>query len=304
MLKPNSFQNLIYISIIGLFFSCGLKYTPIETPIDKEKNRQDILKDKLKADFNNNGLNYLSYGFGQTSILKPPSYFKLDSLYQVKYENEKQGMIDKKLEEKIQIQKNILSNDTNQVYYILNHIYGVQDSSLFTIFHSDFYMDRQSKINMIEIRESAKIERKLATYYKAFKLKESFLYLNQDADEAELAFYEFYEEELTRLNGVEKDTFLNFMLNLMREANRAYSLDKTFLIKEMVRLNVQGQTRNYMDEKFEKMEEFYDENNKLNFYSIIYRYSIKKPDKLIEIKKVQVFLDPYLRLIEIKQVDN
>ncbi len=294
-------QICTYLLFLSILVSCGLKYEPVKTPIDKEKLRKEQIVSQLNDDFTKQGKSYKNYGFAPSTVLKPPSYFRLDSLYEVKYKLEQEGKIDKKLEEKIQLQKNIIYNDTNFIFYIENHVFSITEDSVFTMLNAEIYTDRTNKINTIEILESVNLDKKLGNFYAYYKLRQSFVSPEFEADEAELAFYDFYQQKAEKLEGTEKDEFIQFMLTVMKTANKISSLDKSLLIKEFVRYFVQGQSRNYLDEKFERMEEFYDDENKLVNYQIDYQY-LSKQKEISEIKKVRIILDPYLQLIELKNL--
>lgn len=288
------------LTIFFFLFSCGLKYTPIETPIDKENQRKQIIINQLTSDFENQNLKYLSYGFGKSYVLKPPSFYILDSLYEVKYQLYKKNIkADKSLNDKIAIQQNIVNSDTGSVYYIENHIFTVKKDSTFDVFYAEILLDQQNKISKMKILESPEIEKKLIDFYACYKFRESFLYPHLPADEAELAFYDLYEEKIQSLTGSDKDEFLNFMLSVMKTAYRISSLDKSELIKEYVRNYIHGRNYHSFQEEFVKMEEISDENYS-TYYDVIYQYSTKDENK---IEKFELYLNPYLQLIKINKIE-
>ncbi|MES2587516.1 MAG: hypothetical protein V4622_00970 [Bacteroidota bacterium] len=252
----------------------------------------------MTKDFESQNLKYKSYGFGEVKALKPASFFVLDSLYEKKYLLEQQGRIDKKLEERIANQKNIIYNDTSSIYYIENHVFAVERDSIWETFHAEIYCDQANKINTVKILESGMIDRKLIDFYTCYKFKQSFLYPHMELDEAEKAFYDFYGQYLERLEGKDKEEFQTFMLTVMKTANKINTLDKSELIIEFVRIYIQGQSRNYLDEKVEKMDEVYDEKNVLTNYYVEYQFSSRNEDNSFKTNKVAVILDPYLRFVE------
>ncbi len=297
-----SLHKLILIGFISFFvFSCGLKYVPIQTPIDRDKERKQVIIESLAADFTAQNLKYKSYGFGDSKVLKPTSFFTLDSLFEKKYKLEQQNIIDKKLEERIQMQKNICYSDTGSIYYVENHVFGIEKDSVFEAFNAEIYVNQQNKINTLKILESANVSKKLINFYAEYKFRKSFISPGYDADESEKAFYDFYDFQLQTLVGKEQEEFLNFMLSMMKVANKIGSLDKSDLIKEYVRLYVQGNSKNLLNEKFEKIEEVSDDKNNLSYYYILYEYSSRNSKNGLLLNKVEVFLDPYLKLIEVKK---
>ena len=292
--------TVLFMGLIQL--SCSsLWYTPVKTPAELELERENKIEQQLSADFQKQKLIYKSHGFAEPTVVKPPSYFQLDSLYEIKYKLDKNNQVDPALEEKIKIQQLIIANDTVPVYYLERHIFSIEDSVSYEVFLAELYVTQHQKIERVDIIESSEIDRKLTQMYAAYLLKESFIYPHAEAGEAEIEFYNLYGNMLNSLEGKAKHEFLEFMLSVMRVAYRYNNLDKDFLIKEFVRSFVQGDTRNMLDEKFQAMEEFFGENNDLLYYYVDYQYREKDSSPNSEVKRVEVFLDPYLRLIEIRK---
>jgi hypothetical protein len=292
--------KFIFSFLILTQISCeSLTYVPIKTPLEKDKERKIELMQELKNDFESNGFKYKPLGFGESDVLKPNSHFVLDSLYEIKYKNDLNGINSKAIDEQIQIQKNIIYSDTTPIYFIENHVFSLEKEKNFECLHSEIFLDANNKIYAIKILESISTEHRLSEFYASYKFRKSFIYSNALADLAEIEFYNFYQQKIDQLTLKEKENFINFMLSVMRTAKIISSLDKKVLIKEFVRHFVQGQTKNYLEEKFNKMEEFYDEKNNLLYYLVDYQYSKRNEEKLTEILNVQVYLNPYLQLIEI-----
>lgn len=302
------FNRQILLLLTTVIFGCliqtscsSLKYIPVKTPAELEQERQAKIEEQLSADFKKQNLRYKSLGFASPTVVKPPSYYLLDSMYGVKYTLEKNNQFDSQLEEQIKIQKLIVANDTTPVLFQERNAFSIEDSTSYEVLLAELYVSQDQKIESFEIIESSKIDRKLSQMYAAYLLKESFIYPHAEAGEAEIEFYNLYGSMLNSLQGKAKQEFLEFMLTVMKVAYRYNNLDKDFLIKEFVRHFVQGETRNMLDEKFHKMEEFFGENNDLLYYYVDYQYHEKNSLENSEVTRVEVFLDPYLRLIEIRK---
>jgi hypothetical protein len=284
--------------LFGLLSACStLKHEPLKTPKDIDKQRKISIEVELKKQFNDNNLKYSSINFGQSFLIKPPSYFILDSLYNVKFELEKRNRIDKNLEQKILNQKMMVQNDTTPIYYEYEHVFTVEDSSQLTVFYSLVTLNKNNKVETIKIEHSSPIKRNLARFYAYFKLKKAFVYPGADIDESELAFYDLYQEKLIQLSETEEEKLLECMFRVMKIANDIKSLDKSNLIKMMVLGYVQNKSFLASTDIFYSINEVYEENNFI--YEVEHSYLDKNENK---IKKVLVKLNPYLELIEIKEI--
>lgn len=289
------------LSILFLLFSCGgLTYVPVKTPAEFEVERREAVVEELRSDFKGQNLRYLPIAFGVPTVVKPQSHYKLDSLYGIKYELEKLSQVSEKLEQEIKMQQLLVSTDTTATYYLEKHVFSVEDSIKYEVLYADLYVDMHNKISGVEILETVQIQRKDAQMYSCYMLRESFLYPHAYPDAAETEFYALYNSRLQSLSGAEKQHFLDFMLSVMRVANRYESLDKSFLIQEFTRQYVQGTARNMLDERFIKMEEFFNEKNELLYYYVEYECSVKGPDNAMILKRFEVYLDPWLQLMEVK----
>jgi hypothetical protein len=285
--------------------SCAsLKYEPVVTPVEKQEDRKKEVEKQLKSEFSQKKLKYTSYGFGKSSLLKPPSHFTLDSLYEIKYLYEKgeKGLSNsekKSLDENIQFQRIYVQNDTLRTYFIEDHVFTVQDSALLTTFHVKLYVDKQNHINTMEVIDSYNLPRELIATFSVFAFKESILYSHLEPDDAELAFYELYENQLDQLSGNKKEEFLVHMLKIMKTIKKIRNLEKYELIKEEVRQNAQGNARNYFDERFVKVEEIRNATNELKYYYIVYKHTSKNADNESELRTLEIYLDPFLQLVEL-----
>lgn len=295
--------NLLFILVVVA--SCGdLTFVPVKTPAEMANFRKQAIKDKLREDFVKADMTYFPIAFGETELIKPASNFKLDSLYDIKYKLELQGKKDSELEEQIKVQQLIVSSDSTKSYYAEYHVFGLenkQDSvKQFNVFYGEIYVDEQDKMEDMTILKSASIQKKHSDLYACYVMNKSFMSPYSFADNAELEFYKLYNSKLDVLNENEQKDFLNFMLSVMHTANRYNSLDKEFLIKDFVRNYVQGSVKNLMNEQFVKMEESFDVNNQLLYYYIDYQYAKKTEGEDLKIMHCDVYLDPYLQLMEIR----
>ncbi len=292
---------LFCLALLAFLFSCGgLTYVPVKTPADFEEERREVVTEQLRSDFSQQKMRYVPVAFGVQTVVKPQSHYKLDSLYGLKYELEKQGLTNQKLEDEIKVEQLIVSTDTTAAYYLEKHVFSLEDSLKYEAVFAYLYVDAANKISRVEIKEITNVQRKDVGMYACYVLDESFLYPHAFPDPAEAEFYALYKTKLQSLEEEEKTNFLNHMLSVMRVANRYESLDKSFLISEFTRQYVQGNSRNMLDERFVEMKEFFDDKNELLYYYIDYECSTSDVNNELVLKRYEVYLDPYLQLIELK----
>lgn len=300
----SSFKHRFPLLFLILLTSCGLKYEAVESPRDLIEKRQKAVIEQLNADFTSREMTYTPYKFGQSATIKPSSHFVLDSLYAIKYKLEQKQLIDKKLDERIAIQRQIILQDTSETYYLEKHVFSVVENAKFTAFLADVSVNSKQEVLTLDIIEAHEIDKNLISYFSSFVLKESFIYPNTYPDQSELAFYELYREKMEDLTGKEKTDFLNFTLTIMRIAQKGKNIDKSYLIKQMVRNYAQGEQKNYMNERFDRLEEFYNDKNEVSYFLVDYTFFVKEENQDYKAKRVQVFLDPYLQLMELVPLEK
>ncbi|TNE53619.1 MAG: hypothetical protein EP338_10230 [Bacteroidetes bacterium] len=285
--------------LLLILASCGLRYTPVESPRDMIKKRQQMIIDQLSADFAKEHVQYQAVRFGQSITIKPPSHYTLDSLYGVKYELEKKGLINRELENQIALQRQVVLQDNQEIYYREQHIFSIKDSIQTSLIFADLSVNTQNQVVTMDIHQSHELEENQKFYFACFFLRESFLYPSSYMDESEEAFYEYYGEKFQQLQGKEQTTFLSFTLQLMKKARQERNLDKVNLIKQMVREYAQGTRKNYLNERFDSIEEFFDDQDQLAYYKVIYTFSVKGEENDYHSQQCELYLDPYLQLQDI-----
>ena len=91
--------------------SCGLKYIPGPSLEDLERNRKASLEQQLAQDFASVNKKYVGLTYGETVLVKPVSYQRLDSLFEVKYRLSNSGLSTKEIDPLIEKQKMVLLSD-------------------------------------------------------------------------------------------------------------------------------------------------------------------------------------------------
>lgn len=279
---------------IALLGSCGLKYTPQVPPEEKQLERQQVIEATIKDEFAVRNMQYKSIGFGKTTTVKPVSFIKLDSLFEIKYNLEQQGRVDRALDEEIAVQRLICQNDTNEILYMEQHVFSLENDSIAEVFSGDFVMNGRNELKKVKFTESYTIPKSLVKYYNYYILEESFMGYN-DPTKGELEFYRMYKTELA--NRSNKDAFLSHTLNLMEIARNKKSLEKQVFLEELTRQALHNGSKDYKSEFFLKIEQSVMTNGEVEFYFIDYQSEMMDTDKQYAVKKYSLTFDPFLVLL-------
>jgi hypothetical protein len=286
------------LSILILVVSaCGLHYTPPESPesfLDRRHNACEAYMKKNLGD----SIVYSSIAFGETVVLKPASFRSLDSLYQQKYNNEKNGTVDKELDEIIEGQRMIVQNDTNKVFYKEYHVFSIKEGDSLRIVQSEFKLDQGAMVRDFKILESVLIPRKHNERYKQYLFNESFIYPGIFATEEEERFYNFYKSPLAELSPLEKDNLINHTLNLMEIGYKKKTVRVQDLLQNQARFALFQEYKAISEETFSEIfsKNTVDETGKESLDSYWFTYTLKDTENPSKKTEYYFLFDAYLRL--------
>lgn len=294
-MKIHSLTPVFYWAALVLACaSCGLKYTPQTTPEVHKSNRQEVIQSRLKDEFAAKGKEYKSIAFGETTTIKPVSFKQLDSLYELKYNLEQQGRTSKELERNIGIQRLIAQNDTTPVLYNEAHVFSISSGDTTEVISGSFSLNTRNEIVDVQIDESLDLPKDLIPYYTNYILGESFIYPGSRPADNELDFYDYYKSQSDKLIGMERSDFILHTLEVMKLARLKKTLDKQVLLKNLARTAVLGDSKDYVDETFLKIEEIIDDKNVVQYYLVTYQVMRKADEKTYEKRKYEVAFDLFL----------
>jgi len=200
--------------------SCGLKYVPGPSLEELEQNRKLKLEEQLGKDFAAVNKKYISLTYGETVVVKPQSYQRLDSLFEVKYRLSKLGYPTKEVDPLIENQKMALLADTTEVLYMETHWFELAQDSTFEFIVAQCFLNNRNvlrKMDFIDEFQTGKSDRTWAEQY----MKEDPLTrfdLGYTSNE-DLALYAMFKNKEFTLMGEEKDRFLKNVFQVMRFAN-------------------------------------------------------------------------------------
>ncbi len=206
---------ICFSAIVVSIASCGLKYVPGPSLQDLEQNRKTKLEEQLTRDFAAVGKTYVSLTYGETVIIKPLSYQRLDSLFEEKYRMSKIGLSTKELDPLIENQKMVLLSDTTEVLYMETHWFElIQDSTCEFIIAQCFLNNKNilRKMEFVDQFQTGKSNRTWAEIY----MKEDWLTRDMGyTSNEDLAFYSKMKNKEFNLQGAEKEAFLNNVFLVM-----------------------------------------------------------------------------------------
>ena len=227
-------KSLLYsFLLVTLVASCGLKYTPTETRESFFQKRQGKISDYILNQMNGQTLSYTSIAYGKTTVLKPISYKALDSLYELKYQNELKQIKDMRLEEIINNQRQIALNDTAKVLYLENHVFSLGNADTITFYNTIFHLTSDIKISDVEIKQSVFLPAKYSELYRKYLFEESYLSAVNYASDQEKKFYQKYKDELENRSIAQQDAFVLHSLKLMELSARIRTTSNRELLNEL-----------------------------------------------------------------------
>ena len=227
-------KSLLYsFLLVTLVASCGLKYTPTETRESFFQKRQRKISDYILNQMNGQTLSYTSIAYGKTTVLKPISYKALDSLYELKYQNELKQIKDMRLEEIINNQRQMALNDTAKVLYLENHVFSLGNADTITFYNTIFHLTSDLKISDVDIKQSIFLPAKYSELYRKYLFEESYLSAVNYASEQEKKFYQKYKDEIENRSIAQQDAFVLHSLKLMELSARIRTTSNRELLNEL-----------------------------------------------------------------------
>lgn len=293
--KLLTIRLLSFLTIILCLGSCGLRYEPQTPPEDRQLERQKVIENDIRTEFEAKNMTYKSLAFGKTVTVKPPSFIKLDSLFELKYQLEQSGRSDKNLDEKIGVQRLICQTDTNEILYMEEHVFSLTKDSVAEVLSGNFALNSRNVIKNVEFTQSYVIPADLVSYYTDYVLNESFIYSAAAPSAQESDFYDLYKTQAGTLFGAQKEAFIVHTLKLMKIARTKRSLEKQMFLKELTMDALQ--LKNVKDQVFKRIDQVSKPNGDVDYYIVEYHYAMTSPSGGVINEKYVLRFDPFLVLI-------
>lgn len=242
----NFLSRFIFVLlVVGIVASCGLKYVPGPSLEDLAQSRKEKLEEQLREDFAAVNKKYISLTYGETVVVKPQSYQRLDSLFEVKYQLSQNGFPTKEIDPLIEDQKMVLLSDTTEVLYMETHWFElVQDTTCEFIVAQCFLNNRNVLREMDFIDE---FKTGISNQFWAEKyMKEEWLtrdlgYTSND----DISFYTTMKNKEFSLLGEEKDLFLSNLFVVMRFASENKSTAAQGIVLKLAARQMKNEIPNF-----------------------------------------------------------
>jgi hypothetical protein len=285
-----------------LVSSCGLKYVETETPESFAIKRHEAIESHLQKELNSVEKLYKSEAFGKTEVIKPSSYRVLDSLYLIKYNNEKTKEIDPNLENEIVAARQFAQNDSNKVIYIENHFFSILDADTVSFYQALVPISSDLRVKEINIFESIDLPKKYKEYYLIYFFEESFLNSGYLADLKELEFYTYMKSDLDLKSNKEKEAIIIQTLDLMKIGNEKNTSNFNELMRVITSRNFHGKTYAEINEEFSQIvgEVSLDSNGEefISGYHLDYSFSEDQTDGTFIQMNYTLYFDRWLRILK------
>lgn len=254
-------MRLSFISLFILListYSCGLRYTPSETREDLTQKRKDAVSNYIRDSYKDTTVSYIPLVFAQPTVIKPYQYRQLDSLYEIKYTNEKAGKFDKALEEKINIQKNVIFSSKDKIEYIEHHIYSIQARDSSFIYFADVNFGTTDTVTGFTITQTYQFPKDLLPTFRSYITRESIVYPNYGPTEEEKSFYNFFDDELNRRPTYEKNDFMVHLLVTIYMARKIRSIETKPLLQQLTLFSLEKRDYNAQTDFFNSIDGVWD----------------------------------------------
>lgn len=254
-------------SVVVLFSACrSLTYIPSETPEQQDEVRKLSVLQQLDGSFKQINKQFKLLAYGQTTTVKPDSYRKLDSLFNLKYNLG--GKYNPQLEEAIQHQQAVISTDTLHVVYQTQVWYEITDDSTFEFIQATITTNKTNKIEHVTANDDFNTDSADVHWAEAYMKETDFVQNRSSISSAEDKFFDFYKAKSAQLKGPEKDTFMVHTFHIMSLAHTAGTLSTELLLQSLAKEEINRLMPGTDSTAYElKSEEVSDtgDNNKSTF---------------------------------------
>lgn len=281
----------VFLLVTLFISSCGLKYVPGPGLEDLSTNRKQQLEAQLAKDFAAVNKKYKSLTYGETVVVKPQSYQRLDSLFEVKYRMSQSGLKTKELDPLIENQKMMLLSDTTEVLYMETHWFElVQDSTCEFIIAQCFLNNRNvlRKMEFVNEFQTGIFNQVWAEKY----MKEEWFtrdlgYTSND----DLNFYSTMKNKEFNLQGEEKKRFLDNVFLVMRFASENRSTAAQGIVIKLASRQMKSEIPNFQASDY--TFSFRKENNVELKQEVYVVEAVSEKDKHVKItRKYDLFYMP------------
>lgn len=223
-------KNRIYFltllaSTLFLAVACGMKYVSPESFNELETKRKLALEQQLTEQFAAIGKKYSSLTYGESLTVKPYSYMRLDSLFEVKYNLQQQNRSSKEIDPLIEQQKIALLADSTEVLNMETNWFELEQDTVLEYVIARCFLNNRNTLRRMDVVDdfvTGKVNQMWARKY----MKEDWFTRNIGiTPEEDANFYTLMKTYEASLNDAQKTTFLNRVFEVMKLSNELGSIN-------------------------------------------------------------------------------
>ncbi|MNY14166.1 hypothetical protein D3C86_1473340 [compost metagenome] len=249
------------------------------------------MESQLTKDFAAVGKKYKSLTYGEAVVIKPQSYQRLDSLFEVKYRMSQSGLKTNELDPLIENQKMILLSDTTEVLYMETHWFELAQDSICEFIIAQCFLNNKNVLRKMEFIHEFQTGVSNQVWAEKY-MKEDWItrdmgYTSND----DLNFYSMMKNKEFNLQGEEKNRFLENVFLVMRYANENKSLNAHGITIKLAARQMKNEIPNFNAAEY--VFSFKKENSAELKQDVYVVEAVSEKDKNVKItRKYDLFFMP------------
>jgi hypothetical protein len=223
-------KNRIYFltllaSTLFLAVACGMKYVSPESFNELETKRKLALEQQLTEQFAAIGKKYSSLTYGESLTVKPYSYMRLDSLFEVKYNLQQQNRSSKEIDPLIEQQKIALLADSTEVLYMETNWFELEQDTVLEYVIARCFLNNRNTLRRMDVVDDFVTEKINQMWARKYMKEDWFTRNIGITPEEDANFYTLMKTYEASLNDAQKTTFLNRVFEVMKLSNELGSIN-------------------------------------------------------------------------------
>lgn len=235
----NQIKSSLLLTTVVLLTACGLRYTPPESLEEIQTRRKLALDQQMTSQFATIGKKYTNLIFGESLTVKPLSYMRLDSLFEVKYQRSQQNLSTRDLEPLIEAQKVVLLADTTEILYMETNWFELATDSILEYAIARCYLNNQNVLRKLEFLDDFTTKPENQQWARKYMKEEWFTRDNGSIPTEDALFYTTMKNREFTLNDEQKEVFLNRTFEVMKIANELSNLSSKDICLRLAKIDAQ-----------------------------------------------------------------
>lgn len=226
------------LSVSLVLTSCGLRYTPPPSWEELRDERRTSLEQQLVSDFKQVNLKPTVLLYGEPVTVKPASFIKLDSLFNLKYLAQKSGRPTGDLDRQIEVQRGVVLSDSTELLYreTVWVLGNGQEKLNFLIIQTS--QNNQYVLRDLKILETFEADKSDSVWAQMYFTEKPFLRSSMGYTEDERNFYGYMKNHALELTADQRYIFLKHVFQIMRIANEERSLSTDLILRRLAALRL------------------------------------------------------------------